>query len=76
MTKKEFTYADYAHLLPEPGRRRMSKEESEKFVASYEASKSDYERAQGQSDPDGITKEAGLSIITAVADDAERRQKK
>ncbi len=76
MTKRHLTLADYAHLLPKPGRRRMSDEEAKRFAASFEANKTDYERAQGKPDVGGVTKEVGMQMITAVADAMERRQKK
>lgn len=79
MVNRPITRDQFIALLPTAAklvRKPMSPEEVEKFTVSYEASKSNYERAQGQGDPDGITKEAGMQMISNAADDAERRQKK
>lgn len=54
----------------------MTDDEARKFAETLEAGKSDYERAQGGPDAGGISKKAGLDMISATADNAHRRTKK
>jgi hypothetical protein len=79
MANTPITREQFFDLLPVAlslVRKPMKGSEAKKFAETHEAGKSKYERAQGASDPDGVTKKVGKKMIRAGADAAERRRRK
>lgn len=73
---KELVLVSLSQVFAVPVRKRVSKEDAKRFAASYEANKTDYERAQGKPDRGGVAKRFSSQMIRAVAEDARKRQKR
>lgn len=62
-------HEDYVHLLPGAHRGRLSQAELEALAKSFANTRS------GEPANSGITKEAGMKMISDAADDAEERMR-